>query len=207
MIYATTNDMSIRALAPIFAAYLGIISPAFGEDLDRIFQNLPPAKSLLYDTKSFLTALPSDAKPIEVEGKSFRSAFLCELAEPRKNVWEASIHWLIPEGFKQGDVILLVFWARQISPVLEGANQQVEIVVETARSPRVRTFSIRNPLTNDWKRYYLPFVSKADYEANATVCGFRFGDIAIKWEIADLTILNYRASVNVKELPNTSRPR
>lgn len=197
--------MRIPVISPILSVALCFVTSVHAQDLERMFQNLPPGRAVIVDGDKISTASPSDAVRIDVAGQPFRSAYACRSSTAQANAWDAQIRWGIAEPIAEGDMVLAIFWARLVEPYADEAASRVEVVVQESKAPYGRSLSCHITLTKSWKRYYIPFVCNRDYIVGGGSFSFRFGDRVISWELGQPLLLKYGSSVKMKDLPDSRK--
>lgn len=200
-IHAFSAGALIRIIAFIFMA-IGITTSLHGQELDRVFRNLPPGRATTEEAR-FEGVSRADVVRIDTVDQPFQSVYACLSLVVRPNNWDTQIRWRTSEAIIEGDIMMAVFWARTVEPYPDAAESKIEVVVEYAKPPYRRSLSSRIHLTKDWQRYFLPFACNRDYAVGDATFSFRFGERVISWELAQPFLINYGTSVQLKDLPDS----
>jgi len=100
-----------------------------------------------------------------------------------------------------GDVLLLTYWARAISPT--DGSAVVSAAFQIGRAPWSKSVSEPIHPGTLWKRYDVPFKSIGDYSNGEAQIVFMLGQTVQSVEIARVSLTNYGASANIDALPRT----
>lgn len=192
------------ALTLILCLVVGGGRSAFAADLERQFQNLPPAQVVLtsaerYQVKGSVVAV------VPVKGMPFDTAISCTSQKMYDKSWGAQVYWTGEVEGKKGDMLLLAFWSRAIPPYLneQSAQSPLNIVMQYAESPYRPILNKKLSVSKEWERYFIPFKLADDIAPKSYTFAFRYGYGAMGLEIAQMMILKYPATTPMRDLPNS----
>lgn len=107
--------------------------------------------------------------------------------------------------FQNGDVLLLSFWMRR--PNAGGQPNNATLFVQTGpdENGQVKTeFEYKLSAYREWKQHVRSFVATADCDSQDGKVSFHLGEAGTIAEIADLRLINYGASYDIKSLPRST---
>lgn len=141
---------------------------------------------------------------ITVENMPFEKAVQGETKTTVTNSWDIQFTIKTNAAILKDDVLLAVFWVRGIESSDETGEVRTEFIFEQDSDPWTK--SVTHPLVavGDWKQYFLPFKSEADYSAGDAAVKFRLGYSPQTIQIGGLQVLNYEDALTMEELPRTS---
>jgi GH35 family endo-1,4-beta-xylanase len=115
------------------------------------------------------------------------------------NVWDTGINIRSSRSIKKGDVILVVYWAKQTS-----SSSELKVFAENSSTFAKEIYFTFN-LSPDWTQYFAAFESSADYEANGLTLGFHIGAQIQQFQMGGFTALNL-GQIDLNKAPSTFSP-
>jgi hypothetical protein len=113
------------------------------------------------------------------------------------NPWDIQAGVPNAKAVKKGDVILLAFWGRAITP---GAVT-VPAVVQQSAAPYTRLGEETVTLTSDWKLHYVTATAGQDYPAGTMGASVQLATAAQTVALGPVFLLDFGPGYNPKFLP------
>lgn len=123
-----------------------------------------------------------------------------------KDFWrlEAAVPVRVP--LVKGQVGLIRFAARSVRAAAMTGETNVTIYLQQSSEPWTKIFVKQIDLGSDWQRFDIPLQIDESFEAGKSGLYFGFGTAPQVAEIADVQMLLYAPTTDIKTLPRTSRP-
>jgi GH35 family endo-1,4-beta-xylanase len=136
------------------------------------------------------------ATVVSVTGQSFSQGFQFTANGDSDYVFRSALGWKNATEVRNGDLLLLSFWARKLEPV-NSAVIRAQVVFERDSDPYDKSFSVNFPSDSDqWQFYQLPFQAHADFGVEQAHLVFHFAYGPQKFEIGGVALGNYGQSVS-----------
>ncbi|MCU0429266.1 MAG: endo-1,4-beta-xylanase [Cytophagaceae bacterium] len=141
---------------------------------------------------------------VRVNHSQFEEALQLSTLQAPNNPWDIQLSAFNKMQVKEGDVMLLTFFARMISSKDETGQASLGCVFEKA-SPDYDKSLFRNVNPDaEWKLYNLPFTCKQDFDLAEAQINFQIGTSKAQViQIANIQLLNYRDKITLEKLPKT----
>jgi len=132
----------------------------------------------------------------DAQGQVFDKKIRCVINNVGNNPWDAA--WKVGnlQTIQSGDKMLAVFYLRSVN-----GDGDVSFFVEN-NTTFSKEISLTFNITEDWKRYLIPFEVMSNYSTNSCGWGFHLGSQAQTIEIGGFTALNFKNTVEVSDLPS-----
>ncbi len=141
------------------------------------------------------------ALSLAVTGQSFTRAIRISTVGTGANVYNAQLGWNITAPVTQGDLLLLSFWARRLSP-LDGRPIDAQVVFERNSGDYLHSLTCSFPNdTGTWQRYSVPFRAVTNHPVAGAHLTFQFSIGPQSFEIGGVTLVNYGTTVTPGALP------
>lgn len=145
---------------------------------------------------------------MSVDGQPFTQAWqLTTPDNPMTNPWDIRIICNNTAAVTQGDTALAVFYARTLSAAPSLGAGYVTLDVERNGNPYTKSAVTPLVLTNDWKRYEVPFSMAETYAAGGAYSiqfWITYGPQVI--QLGGVSVMNYGQAVPFSSLPLTNWP-
>jgi GH35 family endo-1,4-beta-xylanase len=153
-------------------------------------------------TYAYYDGVPGgSAARIAVTGQSFTSGVRISTAATGAHVYDAQLAWNTMGPVVQGDLLLLTFWVRRVSP-LDGRTIDAQVVFERNGGDYVHSLSCSFPNeTNQWQRYAVAFRAAATHAAGEARIAFQFSIGPQSFDIGGVSAFNYGPNVAPASLP------
>ncbi len=115
------------------------------------------------------------------------------------NAWDSGAGIRSLQEVKQGDVVVVTFWARKLSE-----DTELTFFAEDGVTFD-KEIDIKLSFTQDWTQYFGAFKAKKNYAIDGLVIGFHLASQIQSFELGGLTALNY-GDVDLKLAPSTFSP-
>ena len=175
----------------------------YHSDLQNTLQteyNLPEGAWMFFDTEEdIINNAGNYGTSFSVQdatGQNFSKKTVHTLNQGAANPWNAG--WTIGNkaGIQADDVLLAVFYIRSV-----GGEGKVNFFIENA-STYAKEIILTLPVSEEWRRYLIPFKSSDTYNNNQLNFGFHLGFQAQTIEVGGFTALTYYTNANLESLPN-----
>jgi endo-1,4-beta-xylanase len=131
-----------------------------------------------------------------VSGQPFTRGVRITTAGTGSNVYDAQLGWNTAAAVSQGDLLLLTFWARRLSP-LDGRTIDAQVVMERNGGDYLHSLTCSFPNdTASWQRYSVPFRAAASHAAGEARVAFQFSIGPQSFEIGGVSLSNYGQAVS-----------
>ena len=115
------------------------------------------------------------------------------------NAWDSGAGIRSLQEVKQGDVVVVTFWARKLSD-----DSELTFFAEDGVTFD-KEIDIKLSFTQDWSQYFGAFKANKNYAIDGLVIGFHLASQIQTFELGGLTAFNY-GDVDLKLAPNTFSP-
>ncbi|MBK8504357.1 MAG: endo-1,4-beta-xylanase [Saprospiraceae bacterium] len=119
-----------------------------------------------------------------LENFNFSIQLEYEVKAAGSNIWDSGINIGNQNPVNQGDIVLITFWARQVSQ-----SSEVMVFAENASDFRKEVYLPLN-FTPDWTQYFIAFKSSMFYQSNALTFGFHIAAQIQEFHLGGLTAFN-----------------
>ncbi len=193
----------ILGLFFLAAFFLSNAQDDYHTNLDDLLQNdydLPAAEWVLFDNE---IAILNDAaqwgstNSIQaVNDQIFSRKVHCVVNNQGNNPWDAG--WFVGNNtqIQQNDKVLMVFYLRSVN-----GTGEVSVFAENSTTFAKEVF-FNYSLTEEWRRYVIPFASSSTYNIDRLNFGFHLANKAQTIEFGGFTVLTYRNQVPLSALPS-----
>jgi hypothetical protein len=146
------------------------------------------------------------SKPVKIKDHpEIKAAIQLNTIIPPTDMWEQQIFTPTKTKVEEGDNLVFSFYARTISTINESTPGFLACVFEKASPDWNKSLHHFHELSKEWKQYYFPFKSIADYKpGEAQVC-IQIGGKQQVIEIANIKVVNYKRKFAPNELPSSLR--
>lgn len=162
--------------------------------------SLPQGEYVFYDTEATINQVANsyggNYSTQPVTDQEFSQKVRATISNAGNNPWDAGWKILNKETVATGDKMLAVFFLRSVN-----GEGEVDFFVEnntTFAKEVILTFSV----TEEWRRYIIPFESMANYSLNSLGWGFHLARMSQTIEIGGFTAFNYKNTVAIDDLPS-----
>ena len=132
-----------------------------------------------------------------VTGNVFSTSSKIDVRSQGNNVWDAGYTTSSKTSVALGDILLYTFWAKKNS-----ASSEIVIFAEDNVTYAKELYPTLK-LTDEWKRYFLPFKVTKAYAAGKMNIGLHLASQIQNFDIAGLTVLNYGSTYNISQFPSS----
>lgn len=143
-------------------------------------------------------------QPVAVSGQPFRRAVRVTTTKIPPNEWEFEVGTDATVAIKKGDVLLATVYVRAIKGQAETGEGRTTMDFQVKGGDWSKSVSHPIPITKEWRRIDVPFVSGYDTPARGANVAFRLGYGLQSVEIGGLSIVNFERRVALKDLPRTA---
>lgn len=162
--------------------------------------NLPQGEWVFSDSETSIyqaaTNYGGSYTTVAANNQVFSQKVRATIGNAGTNPWDAGWKLLNPNVMRDGDKILAVFFLRSVNG--EGmANFFVE-----NNSTFSKEVYLELPVSEEWRRYIVPFESMANYAVNACGWGFHLARAAQTIEIGGFTAINFGSTISLDDLPS-----
>ena len=136
-------------------------------------------------------------------GQPFKNALRVTTLKAPANAWDVQIATSTDAGVKKGDVLLCRLYARAIKGQAETGEARITFVMECNYAPYTKSVEFDIACPRDWTRFDIPFTAVEDLDAAQVGINIRVGQGVQTVEIGGIEVVNYAATVALKDLPRT----
>lgn len=182
------------AAAMVLAAFVSALG---GDDIASKMVNDPTqgwgaygtgVKSELFDDA---TVQGGKAERVSVAGKS-------------TNAWDLGANVKIAKPLKQGDVLLLAFWAKAETPPEGAATIDFTAEMQNSAAPYNWIGSAALHVGPQWKMFFVVATADKDYDAKVAIAQLNLGNVGPHViDLGPLFILNYGQGYDATKLPHS----
>lgn len=126
------------------------------------------------------------------------AAFQVTSAGASLNPWDIQAGVTTSKAVKKGDVVLLAFWARAVTP----EAVKIPAVLQQTSAPYSKVGAENLTITPDWKLYYVSGPADQDYAAGTLGASVQLATAAQTVALGPVFLLNYGPGYNPKYLPH-----
>ncbi|MFK7922946.1 MAG: endo-1,4-beta-xylanase [Bacteroidia bacterium] len=171
------------------------------QDSLQINNSLPAGNWLFYDNEANIMsnagAYGTSSSSVQTAtGQMFSQQIEHVMANAGNAPWDAGWNIRNTSAVQAGDVLLAVFYIRSV-----GGEGKVNFFVENTTT-YAKEVILTLPVGTDWRRYYIPFTSGANYAPNNLGVGLHLAFQAQTIQIGGFTALNYANTTSEASLPN-----
>ena len=163
----------LLTLLPIFATIFLAAQDGYHSELQNILQteyNLPVGDWFFYDNENSIianaTSYGTSSNVQDATDQIFSKKITHVINSTGGNAWDAGWNIGNPNTIQLGDKILMVFYIRSV-----GGMGKVNFFVENPTTYEKEAY-FTLPVTEDWKRYLVPFESSVNFDVNGLRSGF-----------------------------------
>jgi GH35 family endo-1,4-beta-xylanase len=138
---------------------------------------------------------------VKVEGQPFDLALRAEIKEQSPNNWDVQVQARNAVPVARGDVLLATFYFRSETSRQESGEGETEFVFELARSPYSKSVAQYVRGGREWKKVYVPFVSKQDFAVGEAQAILRLGYAPEVFHVGGFTLNNFGKKLALADLP------
>jgi len=125
------------------------------------------------------------------------AAFQVTSAGAGANAWDIQAGVPTSKPVKKGDVVLLAFWAKTVTP----ASAPVSVVVQQSAAPYTKVGSENLTLDANWRLYYVSGTADHDYPAGAMGASVQLATGAHTIALGPVFVLDFGPGYDSKFLP------
>jgi endo-1,4-beta-xylanase len=140
---------------------------------------------------------------VPVTGQPFDKALRGEVKGGSDNPWTVQAQTRTTAAVTEGDVVLATFYVRTTEAQTESAEGQTEFVFERAQEPWTKSVSYALRAGREWRKFEVPFRAIESYAPGEAQVIFRLGYEPEVIEIGGVSVINYRNSRQLADLPRT----
>lgn len=134
------------------------------------------------------------------------AAMRIEIAAKPANPWEAAAAIPISKPVSKGDVVLVSFWARAVTPAPGGTTATLSsIAVQQSKAPYTSLFNEAAEVTGTWAMYYASGVAGEDYGAGQLNVSVQLGAAQQTVDLGPAFVLNLGPHYDVSKLPHNKK--
>ncbi len=145
------------------------------------------------------------AQMVDVEHPDFSSAIQINVNKPNGQFYNGQVNLAIDKELEQGDVVLLHLYFKMIESADETGTGFVTAFVESPAPEYTKYLFYQLVSAGEWEEYYLPMTIGSAFDANEISLKFGFGNGSKSQvvQLANITLLNYKQSLSIDDLPIT----
>lgn len=128
-------------------------------------------------------------------------AYQVTAAKAGQNPWDVQANVSTDRPVKNGDVILLAFWAKAAPPPAGAAAISAPAAIQEAAAPYTRLGEANLSITPDWKLYYVAATATKDYVPQALNVSVQLAAAAQTVDLGPVFLLDYGPGYNLASLP------
>ena len=132
-------------------------------------------------------------------GKAERVSVAGKTANP----WDAGASAAITKPLKAGDVLLLAFWAKAVTPPEGAATIDFLANIQNNSAPYNSLGSATVHVGPEWKLYFAAATADKDYAANAAGVQLQLGVGKLVIDFGPLFVINYGPGYDTAKLPKS----
>lgn len=193
----------LLTILTVFSFCALVAQDSYHTELQSLMQNnygLPEADWVFFDNENQILNTAFNyggfTSTQDATGQPFDQFSRNSIASAGANAWDAG--WGISNqiAVQEGDVLLAVFYIRS-----EGSDGQVNFFVEN-NSTFAKEVILTLPISQEWRRYLIPFECMNSYNTGALNWGFHLAAQSQVIEIGGFTALNYDTDASLDDLPS-----
>ncbi len=119
------------------------------------------------------------------------------------NPWDVQLQVPVGFGIKKGDTLLVGFSLRAIKAQPETGEGRTAVVLERGEAPYTKSLEQDIPAAREWRAWSIPFTAVEDVPSGKLNLNFRLGYGVQTLEFREISLVNYKATKRVAELPRT----
>jgi endo-1,4-beta-xylanase len=171
--------------------------------LNNFLQNdysLPTGEWVFYDNENSINqnalSYGGNFSIQNAAGEAFDQKVSCVIGSSGNNPWDAAWKISNTSNIQSGDKLLAVFYIRSV-----GNSGEVNFFIEDNET-YLKEVYLQLTVTEEWRRYIVPFESMGTYPFNDCGWGFHLANMAQHIEIGGFTAINYGDAVALSSLPS-----
>ena len=127
---------------------------------------------------------------VEAPGVPGGMAFQVRVKKKKRNPWDIASRFAMDKDIKEGDVILMKYWARTAKPPKGAETGQVMVSIQRNIEPYDDIFIQDIEPTTEWKEYTASGVAKRDFSADKTNLNYNLAKAKQTLEFGSFYIMN-----------------
>jgi len=128
-------------------------------------------------------------------------AYTVTSARAGQNIWDVQAGLSTTKPVRAGDVLLLAFWAKAVTPPAGAAAISAPAAVQEAAAPYARLGEATLNITPDWKLYYVTATAQKDYVPQSLGVSVQLAGAAQTVALGPVFLLDYGPGYNLAYLP------
>lgn len=140
-------------------------------------------------------------KLIKDDGVRGGWAYQVSASKPGQNPWAVQAGISTDRPVKSGDVILLAFWAKAVTPPAGAAAISAPAVIQEAAAPYTPIGQATLSVTPDWKLYYVTGTAQKNYPPQGLGVSVQLASAAQTVDLGPVFLLDYGQGYDVAHLP------
>lgn len=142
-------------------------------------------------------------REVEVAGMPFSRALRVEVTNPGTVPWGVQVMATTTGEIERGDVLWMMLFVRGYCPSNESGEARGTAYLQEAQSPNTKLGTLGVSAGERWRQLMVPFQSTMSLRQGQHNFTLHMGQYVQWMEIGGLTILNFKDSRSVAELPRT----
>lgn len=138
---------------------------------------------------------------VKDDGVPGRWAMQVTVAQASANPWDVQAGVTTDRPIKQGDVLLMAFWARATTPPAGSDTIHVVARAQQMTAPYTALATANLTVSQGWKLYYAEGVSPADYAAGQALANLHLATGVQTVELGPVFFLDFGPGYNTAKLP------
>ncbi len=144
---------------------------------------------------------------VSVSGKGFSEALRVDVTEVGAQPWDIGLRIPVDTVVAQGDVCLMVFWARALEAVDETSEGWVEALFERNGDPWTKSLHAACAPNGQWQWFALAFESAESYATGECHFGLNLGGRVQRIDIAGIDLIHFGDALTLERLePVATKP-
>ena len=186
--------MKIR-IAHFGGLFAGLVFASFAFAEEDIW-----TKTINNDTNGVWNVQPDKPKPKDVKAPGIPGEMALRVkARKGANPWDVQASSPIKGGtIKQGDVVMLMMYARAEQPAEGGSNLSVRIQLSSA--PYTSTIDFSTPISTEWKSYCAHRIASAEMPASKSNVSIHLATAEQVIDLGPVFVFNFGPGYDEKKL-------
>lgn len=175
----------------------------YHNDLNNLLSteyNLPTGEWVFFDSEATIyqnaSSYGGNYSVQDATDQAFSKQVQAIISNGGDNPWDAGWKILNKKAVETGDKMLAVFFLRSVN-----GNGEVSFFVEN-NSTFAKEVLLTFEVTEEWRRYIIPFESMNNYALNTLGWGFHLASTAQTVQFGGFTALNFKNTVEISDLPS-----
>jgi hypothetical protein len=127
---------------------------------------------------------------VEAPGIPGGMAYQVRVKKKKRNAWDIASRFAMEKDIKEGDVILMKYWARAAKPPKGSETGKVMVSIQRNIDPYDDIFIENIEPTTEWREYTATGVAKRDYSADKTNLNYNLAQAKQTLEFGSFYIMN-----------------